>query len=302
MKHLLDISQLSQQDVITLLQRAAHFKHCSKTDGFSRAKYAAHTVVNLFYEHSTRTRISFELAAKKLGISVINFDLERSSHSKGETIEDTFNTLMAMGVDLFVLRHNENGLPHKLSTLCGSHAHLINAGDGKQAHPSQALLDLMTILEKKTDLHLLKIAIVGDVLHSRVANSLRQLCGLMGVGELVLVAPKIWWTDTSSFGQLTTSWQEGLTQADVLICLRIQRERLEQQDTLDIDSYRQDYALTREKLAYAKNDAIVMHPGPINRGVEIDSEVADGVQSCILQQVHNGVFMRMAIFEALLGY
>ena len=179
-------------------------------------------------------------------------------------------------------------------------AHIINAGDGVHAHPSQALLDLMTIMEQKPDLSLLKIAIVGDILHSRVANSLQYVCAKLGVGELTLIAPKIWQPKSVHCGRVTDSLYDGIVDADVVICLRVQSERLSVTEHLDLASYRRDYALTRDSLAYAKKDAMVMHPGPINRGVEIDSDVADGPQSYILQQVTNGVFMRMAILESLI--
>lgn len=299
MQHFLDITQLSTDEVFHLLKRAAFFKHATYPLQY-RMEYAKFSTINLFYEHSTRTRLSFELAAKKLGMSVLQFDLDQSSLSKGETIEDTMNTLVAMGVDVFVIRHRDDYLPQHLASLC-EHAHVINAGDGQHAHPSQALLDLMTILEHKNDLGALKITIVGDVKHSRVANSLQQLFALMGVGELVFVAPDIWWPCDIQFGKATTSLQEGLSKADVVICLRVQKERLTNADHLDLDDYCSHFQVTNACLKqWAKKDAIVMHPGPINRGVEIDDALADGAQSCILQQVHNGVFMRMAIFESLL--
>lgn len=300
MRHFLDISQLSEDDVLKLIARANDFKQQSTSLSSVMAMYNDYTVANLFYENSTRTRISFELAAKKLGLSCINFDLERSSVSKGETIEDTFRTLMAMGVDLFVLRHQENGIFNRLSSICDS-VHLINAGEGNKAHPSQAMIDMMTILEYKKELSQLKIVVIGDVKHSRVAHSFQQVCALMSVGELVFVAPPKWLPKEMSFGRMTSSLQDGLSNADVVMCLRIQHERLDTGDELDLDTYRRSYALNAATLKLAQKNAIVMHPGPINRGVEIDNEVADGLQSCILQQVKNGVFMRMAIFDRLLS-
>lgn len=294
MKHLLDISQLSVRDISTLIQRALHFKHNP-----IYPRYPHVWVANLFYENSTRTRVSFELAAKALSMSVVNLDLNYSSESKGEVIEDTMKTLAAMGISLFVIRHTQNGLPQRLATQCTDDMHIINAGDGQHAHPSQALLDLMTIIEHKPDLARLKITIVGNLRHSRVANSLQCICAKLGVGELVLVAPTIWQPQDVCYGRATTSLEDGLKDADVVICLRVQQERLNADEHIDLPSYRRDYAITTSSMAWAKPDAMVMHPGPINRGVEIDSDVADGPQSYILRQVSNGVFMRMAILEAL---
>lgn len=295
MNHFLDISQLSSKDIEALLERAIFFKRNSKFPAYPQGKMA-----NLFYENSTRTRVSFELAAKNLSMSVVNLDLDRSSENKGETIEDTFSNLAAMGLNLFVVRHTEEGLPQKLAHISSDGVHVINAGDGTHAHPSQAMLDLMTILEKKPKLDELKIAIIGNLRHSRVANSLQQLSAKLKVKELTLVSPLIWQPSTLHFGRVTASLQDGIADADVVICLRVQRERLLVSEEIDLATYRQDYALTTKQLAYAKSDAIVMHPGPMNRGIEIDSEVADGPQSCILQQVKNGVFMRMAILERLI--
>lgn len=295
MKHLLDINQLSSREITSLVQRALHFKHNPIYPRYSHC-----TMANLFYENSTRTRVSFELAANALGISVVNLDLSRSSECKGEVIDDTMKTLKAMGISLFVIRHTQDGLPQALSARIDD-VHIVNAGDGQHAHPSQALLDLMTILEHKSDLTQLKIAIVGDLRHSRVANSLQCLFATFGVGELVLVAPAIWHPKTVHYGRVTTSLREGLENADVVICLRVQQERLCDAEQMDLASYRRDYAISNTSLGYAKSDAMVMHPGPINRGVEIDSDVADGPQSFILRQVSNGVYMRMAILDALIA-
>lgn len=296
MKHFLEISQFSRQEIDFLLQRALHFK---KTKTYPN--YAQYTVANLFYENSTRTRVSFELAAKQLAMTVINMDLQSSSEIKGEVIEDTIATLAAMGVNLFVIRHRQDGLQQQLAEKFVDTIQIVNAGDGQHAHPSQALLDLMTIYEQKPDLSQLKIAIVGNIRHSRVANSLQCLCSTMGVKELALVAPKIWQPKTVHFGQVTSSLEEGLENADVVICLRVQNERLQENEYLDLQTYREKFSLTTETLQYAKASAMVMHPGPMNRGVEIDSDVADGPQSFILQQVTNGVYMRMAILEGLLS-
>ncbi len=294
MNHFLEISQLSRQQIESILQRAHYFKHHNHYPS-----YAQHPVANLFYENSTRTRVSFELAANRLSMPVINLDLQSSSETKGEVIEDTIRTLTAMGIQYFVIRHWQDGLQQRLANQIGDAAHIINAGDGTHAHPSQALLDMMTILEQKPRLDQLKIAILGNIRHSRVANSFQCICAQLGVGELVLVAPELWLPKTVHYGRSTQNLRDGLTDADVVICLRVQRERLLESDHLDLDSYRRDFALTKENLAYAKSDVMVMHPGPINRGIEIDSDVADGANSCILNQVANGVFVRMAIFDAL---
>lgn len=294
MHHFLEINQLSRQQIESLLERAFSFKQQN-----NYPHYAQHRVVNLFYENSTRTRVSFELAANHLSMPVINLDLSSSSETKGEVIEDTMRTLAAMGINYFVLRHSQEGLPQDLADKLGTTVHLINAGDGTHEHPSQALLDIMTILEQKPRLDQLKIAVLGNIRHSRVANSFQCLCRKLGVGELVLIAPELWQPRTPHYGQVTSSLREGLTDADVIICLRVQRERLSGADHLNLDSYRNDFALTSKNMIYAKPEVMIMHPGPINRGIEIDSEVVDGTHSFVLQQVTNGVFARMAIFDAL---
>jgi aspartate carbamoyltransferase catalytic subunit len=296
MNHFLEISQLSRAEIESIVQRAIGFKQQNNYPA-----YAQYTVANLFYENSTRTRVSFELAAHRLSMPVINIDLLNSSETKGEIIEDTIRTLAAMGIQYFVIRHRQEGLQQSLANKMGNTVHIINAGDGIHAHPSQALLDIMTILEQKPHLNQLKIAVLGDIRHSRVANSFQCVCAQLGVGELVLVAPELWQPKTVHFGRVTSSLRDGLTNADVVICLRVQHERLAKSDHLDLNSYRREYALTQDSLAYAKPDVMVMHPGPINRGIEIDSEIADGPHSFILQQVSNGVFVRMAIFDALCG-
>jgi aspartate carbamoyltransferase catalytic subunit len=292
MQHFLQISDLSHVEINALLQRALHFK---KTHTYP--DYSQYVTANLFYENSTRTRVSFELAAQRLGMHSVNFDLISSSESKGETIEDTIHNLAAMGISIFVIRHSQDGLQQSLAQRIHN-IHIINAGDGKHAHPSQAMLDLMTIIEKKPDLKQLKVAIVGDILHSRVANSLQVIFSKVEIGELVMVGPEAWHPTTVHYGRVTNSLADGLKDADVIIGLRVQRERIAQSESMDLQAFRQHYALTKQALTYAKPNAIIMHPGPINRGIEIDSDVADGPQSYILEQVKNGVYMRMAILEA----
>ncbi|QEY52562.1 aspartate carbamoyltransferase catalytic subunit [Legionella longbeachae] len=296
MNHFLEISQLSRQQIESILQRSIYFKRNN-----NYPCYSSDTVAHLFYENSTRTRVSFELAANRLSMPVVNLDLQSSSESKGEAIEDTVRTLAAMGIQFFVIRHEQEGLQQSLADKIGNLIHIINAGDGTHAHPSQALLDMMTIIEQKPRLDQIKIAILGNIKHSRVANSFQCICAQLGVGELVLVAPELWQPRTLHYGRVTSSLRDGLTDADVVICLRVQRERLLESEHLDLDSFRWNFALTKDRLDYAKPDVMVMHPGPINRGIEIDSEVADGASSFILQQVTNGVFVRMAIFDALIA-
>ncbi len=296
MKHFLEISQISYDFAMSLIDRAMSFKKMSKYP-----KYPDNNLANLFYENSTRTRVSFQLAANHLGINVVNLDLGCSSEKKGEAVEDTIHTLSAMGINLFVIRHSKNGFSQAIAGLLKGDSHIINAGDGTHSHPSQAFLDFMTIFEHKPDIKNLKIAIVGDILHSRFANSLQNLCALLGVKELSLVAPEMWHPASAQCGRLTTSLKDGLQDADVVIVLRVQHERLTEDTRLNLSDYHNNFALTSSSIKYAKPDAMIMHPGPINRGVEIDSDVADGASSFILKQVENGIYMRMAIIEALLN-
>lgn len=295
MKHFLEISQIPTDEIEHCIQRALYFKRNAVYPA-----YPQYTVANLFYENSTRTRVSFEMAAKRLSMSVINLDLDRSSESKGEIIEDTLLNLAAMGIQHFVIRHFQDGLHNRLAEkLSNNNIHLINAGDGKHAHPSQAMLDFVTIAEQKPHFSKLKIAIIGNVRHSRVANSLQCICHALGVGKLVMAAPKVWQPQTIHYGYATDHVSEALSGADVIFCLRVQKERLSENEQVDLASYQRDFKLSLKRLKLAKPEAMVLHPGPVNRGIEIDSEVADGPQSFILQQVTNGVYTRMAILEAL---
>ncbi len=295
MGHFLEISQLTCQQIQSLLERANHFKRQTEYP-----KYSSEVVAPLFYENSTRTRVSFELAAKHLSMKVVHLDLQNSSETKGEVIEDTISTLAAMGIRYFVIRHQSNDLPQQLAAhFINEGIHIINAGNGTHAHPTQALLDMMTILEKKPNLSDLKIAIVGNIKHSRVANSFQCISKSLGVGELILIAPEIWHPETVHYGSVTTEIKEGLQDADVVMCLRVQKERLLASEHFNIDKYRNQFAITSRTLAFAKKDALVMHPGPINRGIEIDSDIIDGLQSCVLTQIKNGVFARMAVLDSL---
>ncbi len=296
MKHFLEINQLSLLAIQNIIARAMYFKQSKNFP-----KYPQYTLANLFYENSTRTRVSFEIAAKHLNVNVINIDIQNSSEKKGEVVEDTIQTLAAMGVNIFVIRHSQNGFLQAIAGALHNNERIINAGDGTNAHPSQAILDFMTIIEKKPDLSNLKIAIVGDILHSRVANSLQSICSLYQVKELVLVAPPILQPNSIQYGHKTSSLIDGISNADVIITLRMQKERFDQLTNLDIDQYHKDFGLTSKTIKHAKKDVMIMHPGPINRGVEIDSDIADGPNSCILNQVTNGIYTRMAIIESLIN-
>lgn len=258
-------------------------------------------IANLFFENSTRTRCSFEIAARQIGAEVLNLDIARSAVEKGESLLDTARNLRAMGVDAFVVRHSVDGAPVELAHQLG--VPVINAGDGCRAHPSQALLDMYTIYKRYPDFSKLTVAIVGDILHSRVARSQIEALHKLGVGSLRLIAPKnLLPKETALFkADIYHDMDAGLKDVDVVIMLRLQRERMR---TAFIDSegeYYTAYGLSPARLALAAPNAMVMHPGPVNRGVEMSSEVLDGPQSVVLQQVTNGVAMRTALFSSILS-
>ncbi len=255
------------------------------------------TVVNLFFENSTRTRTTFELAAKNLGAEVINMNIATSATSKGESLLDTIRNLEAMFVDAFVVRHAVSGAAHFIAQQTAPHISVINAGDGQHAHPTQAMLDMFTIRQHKPDFSKLRVAIIGDILHSRVARSEIHALNILGVKEVRVIAPKtLLPAEIEALGvTVSHNLQDGLQDIDVVIMLRLQKERMTSALLPSESEYFNCFGLTEEKLKFAKPDAIVMHPGPINRGVEIDSKVADGKQSVILQQVSNGVAVRMAV-------
>lgn len=294
MHHFLDINQLSRVELESLIDKALSFKSGSHVETNKQAICAT-----LFYENSTRTRLSFEIAAKRLGMMTVDLDINTSSVNKGETLVDTVQTLMAMEVSHVVIRHQQEKLILELAETIGQEVRLINAGDGQRAHPSQALLDLTTIYQYKQKFHGLKVAILGDIKHSRVANSLQNALALVGVSDCYLVAPPSLQATTNRIGIATTDIVEGVSDADVIICLRVQKERFESDEALDFDAYREGYTLTEQRLKLAKPDAIIMHPGPVNRDIEIDSDLVDCSQSVILEQVTNGVFARMAILSGL---
>jgi len=295
-RHLLDIDGLADGDLDRLINRA-----CTLASG-GEAKHVQATIANLFYEPSTRTRVSFELAADRLGMRVINIELERSSATKGETLEDTVATLAAMGVDGVVVRHPES---HRVDRLAGQIAgvRLVNAGDGTHAHPSQALLDAATLRARGIDFGALKLAIVGDIRHSRVVGSGISLWQRLGVPEIRLAGPPSLLPENPPVpaASLHDKLADALRGADVVMMLRVQHERMDRAGWPDRNAYFADWGLKEADLADAAPDCLVMHPGPINRGMEIDSAVADGERSLILDQVRMGVFARMAIFEWLFG-
>jgi aspartate carbamoyltransferase catalytic subunit len=258
--------------------------------------------MNLFFEASTRTRTSFELAARRLGAEVVNFDIASSSTSKGESLEDTEATLEAMDADAFVVRHRENGTPDRFARHA-RRAAVVNAGDGNHAHPTQGLLDLLTIRDRRGDVEGLNVTICGDVRHSRVARSDVDGLTALGAGEIRLCGPAALLPVSGEFPgcRLVENFDEALDSADVVVMLRLQKERMQSALGVDEAGYFAAYGLTSKRLARAKSDAIVMHPGPMNRGIEIADDVADGPQSVILDQVANGIFVRMAVLAELLG-
>lgn len=300
LRHLLSLTELTPAQIIALLDRAAALREQAR-DGPLPQLLRERTVAMLFFEPSTRTRISFELAARRLGALVVNFDIASSSACKGETLEDTLATLEAMQADAFVVRHRQNGTPAHLAARA-RHAAILNAGDGNHAHPTQGLLDLLTIRDHKGDLEGLKVVICGDVRHSRVARS--DVVGLraLGAAEIRLCGPASLLPAADEFPgcRLDRDFDHAVAGADVLIMLRLQKERMESLAEVGEGDYFARYGLDRRRLALARPDAIVMHPGPLNRGVEIADEIADGPQSVVLQQVANGIFVRMAALLSLL--
>ena len=299
-RHLLTLQDLGREDILALLDRAAALREDFRA-GTLPPLLAGRTVVNLFFEPSTRTRTSFELAARRLGALVVNFDIASSSTSKGETLEDTLATLEAMQADAFVVRHKENGTPARLAAHA-RRAAVLNAGDGNHAHPTQGLLDLLTIRDRKGRVDGLTVTICGDVRHSRVARSDVHGLAALGAGEIRLCGPAALLPAADEFPhcRVLEDFDAAIEGADVIVMLRLQKERMETLAGLDEKAYFAGYGLDAARLARARGDALVMHPGPMNRGVEIASEVADGAQSAVLEQVANGVFVRVAALDALL--
>jgi aspartate carbamoyltransferase catalytic subunit len=297
--HLLSIEGLPKAIINRILDTAATFVSVNDRDVKKVPLLRGKSVFNLFFENSTRTRTTFEIAAKRLSADVINLDIARSSTAKGESLLDTIANLSAMSADIFVVRHAESGAPYLIAQHVAPHVHVVNAGDGRHAHPTQGLLDMYTIRHYKKDFTNLSVAVVGDILHSRVARSDIHALGILGVPDIRAVGPKTLVPgDLREMGvRVCHDMIEGIKGADVVIMLRLQNERMSGALLPSAAEFFKHYGLTPDKLAHAKPDAIVMHPGPINRGVEIDSAVADGAQSVILPQVTFGIAVRMAVMS-----
>lgn len=304
LRHFLTIAGLRRELLMDLLDTAESLAGIAEQSVRKVPLLRGKTVVNLFFESSTRTRTTFEIAAKRLSADVININVPSSATAKGETLLDTLRNLEAMHCDLFVVRHAESGAAHFVARHASPHVSVINAGDGWHAHPTQAMLDMFTIRRHKPDFYRLKVAIVGDILHSRVARSQIHALATLGVEEIRIIGPRtLIPAEAHTMGvHVYHDLREGLRDVDVIITLRLQRERMKSAFIPSEHEYFQLYGLTEERMALARPDAIVMHPGPINRGVEIDSEVADGPRSVILEQVTHGIAMRMAIISRCMGH
>jgi aspartate carbamoyltransferase catalytic subunit len=299
-KDLLGIKGLSADEINLILDTAAGFKDILGRDIKKVPALRGKTTVNLFFEPSTRTRTSFELAAKRLSTDVINFSVPTSSVVKGESLIDTALTVQALGADFIIIRHASSGVPHLLAK--NLNASVINAGDGTNEHPTQALLDAFTIKEKKQKIEGLAIAIVGDILHSRVAKSNIYCLTTLGAKVRLIGPPTLMPETLKEMGvSIFHNMEDGLRDIDVLIMLRIQMERQGKGFFPSTDEYSKNWGLTLERLSLAKKDVIVMHPGPMNRGIEIISEIADGPRSVILEQVTNGIAVRMSVMYLLSG-
>jgi aspartate carbamoyltransferase catalytic subunit len=301
--HLLSIEGLPREVLVQILDTAGTFLSVNDREVKKVPLLRGKSVFNLFFENSTRTRTTFEIAAKRLSADVINLDIARSSTAKGETLLDTIANLSAMHADMFVVRHSESGAPHLIARHCAPHVHVINAGDGRHAHPTQALLDMYAIRHYKHDFSQLTVAIVGDIAHSRVARSDIHALTTLGVPEVRAVGPRTLVPgDLRAMGvHVCHDMADGIRGADVIIMLRLQNERMSGAMLPSAAEFAKTFGLTTDKLALAKPDAIVMHPGPINRGVEIDSSVADGQHSVILPQVTFGIAVRMAVMSIIAG-
>ena len=302
LQHLLDIEGLNQTLLNDILDSSAAFLDINDRAVKKTPLLAGKTVANLFFEASTRTRTTFELAAKRLSADVLNINIAASATAKGESLLDTIKNLEAMHCDMFVIRHQHSGAAHFLAQHVAPHVSVINAGDGRHAHPTQALLDMLTIRQHKPDFPALTVAIVGDILHSRVARSQIHALKLLNTGEIRVIAPKtLLPAQVASFGvKVFYDMHDGLQNADVIMMLRLQKERMLSAALPSEHEYFQCYGLTQDRLRQAKPDTIVMHPGPANRGVEIESSIADGPQSVILQQVTTGIAVRMAVMAMTL--
>jgi aspartate carbamoyltransferase catalytic subunit len=303
LRHLITLEGLDRGLIERLLDRAQSYVRPLDERPLSASLLEGITVANLFGEPSTRTRASFELAARRLGAEVVNLEVHLSSRTKGETILDTVYTLQAMHLDVLVLREAEAGVPGYVADHVAPHVSVLSAGEAHLSHPTQGLLDALTIRQRKGDLRRLKVAMVGDIEHSRVARSAFHVLSALGVGEIRIVAPEAFMPRAEEFMGCPRlqSIDDGIRGVDVIMMLRIQKERMAEAAVPDAAAYFAQFGLSRARLRLAAREAIVMHPGPMNRGIEIESEVADGPQSVILQQVSNGVAVRMAVLEAVTG-
>jgi aspartate carbamoyltransferase catalytic subunit len=303
--HLLTLEGMPKEQILYILDTAKQF--VSVTSPNREVKKVpllrGKSVFNLFFENSTRTRTTFEIAANRLSADIINLDIPTSSTSKGESLIDTIDNLIAMQADIFVVRHNISKAPIEIANHVPEHVHVINAGDGSHQHPTQGLLDAYTIRHFKQDFSKLKVAIIGDILHSRVAKSNIHALTTLGCNDIRAIGPESLLPsdlakDLSALGvKIFHKVEDGIKDADVVMTLRIQKERMDQGQVPEGHAFFQQFGLNAERLALAKPDAIVMHPGPMNRGVEIDSAIADGKQSVILNQVTFGIAIRMAVMS-----
>jgi aspartate carbamoyltransferase catalytic subunit len=303
LRHLLTTEGLPAEILLQVLDTAQSFISVTEREVKKVPLLRGKAIFNLFFEPSTRTRTTFEIAAKRLSADVLNLNIATSSQTKGETLLDTVDNLSAMHADMFIVRHSQSGAAHFIARHVGPDIHVVNAGDGRHAHPTQALLDMFTIRHFKGGFNHLRVAIVGDILHSRVARSEIHALTTLGVPEVRVVGPRTLLPNSvESLGvQVFHDMERGLEGVDVVVMLRLQNERMEGALLPSAQEFFKYYGLTPEKLARAKPDAIVMHPGPMNRGIEIDSTVADGRQSVILPQVTFGIAVRMAVMSILAG-
>jgi aspartate carbamoyltransferase catalytic subunit len=303
--HLLTLEGLSKEHILHILDTAQQFVSVSDADREVKKVplLRGKNVFNLFFENSTRTRTTFEIAAKRLSADVVNLDIQTSSTAKGETLLDTIDNLVAMQADIFVVRHKTTGAAVEVAQHLPPHVHVINAGDGTNQHPTQGLLDMYTMRHYKQDFTEIKVAIIGDIVHSRVAKSNIAALKTLGCPEIRAIGPEsLLPKDLNMMGvSIYNNIEEGLKDVDVVMTLRIQKERMEAGQVPEGDEFFKQWGLTPARLKLAKPDAIVMHPGPMNRGVEIDSEVADGPQAVILKQVTFGIAVRMAVMSIVAG-
>jgi aspartate carbamoyltransferase catalytic subunit len=304
LRHFLTVEGLPKEQLIAIMDTAESLSSVSEQSVKKVPLLRGKTVVNLFFETSTRTRTTFELAAKRLSADVLNLNIATSATTKGESLLDTIRNIEAMQVDMFVVRHADSGAPHFIARHVAPHISVINAGDGRHAHPTQAMLDVFTIRKHKGRFEGLKVAIVGDILHSRVARSEIHALRILGAEEIRVVGPRtLLPPDAESLGvKVFFDLEQGLRDVDVVIMLRLQRERMNGAFIPSEHEYFAKFGLTEERLKVAKPDAIIMHPGPINRGIEIESKVADGPRSVILQQVTHGIAIRMAVMSMVMSH